>query len=231
MIRTILFDLDDTLLDFHASETAAITQTLQHMDVPPTGETIRRYSAINAAQWKLLELGELTRQQVLVRRFELLYAELGIQRDPQQTCKLYSSLLSQGCELIPGAVALLEQLSPSYGLYLVSNGNAAVQDSRLARSGLARYFRDVFISELIGYDKPRREFFDHCFARIPGLDRSQTLIVGDSLTSDMQGGLNAGIQTCWFNPQGRPCSLPVTYEITRLDELPPLLAQDARRTS
>lgn len=225
MVHTIFFDLDDTLLDFHASERKAISRTLSELGIDPTPETTALYSAINARQWQLLELGELTREQVLIRRFALLFEALGIDHAPEDAQALYGELLSQGCDLIPGALELLEQLAPEYALYLMSNGNAVVQDRRLALSGIGHYFKDIFISQRIGFDKPRVEFFQHCFARIPDFDPAGAIIVGDSLSSDMQGGLNAGLRTCWYNPHGKSRDIPVTWEITALEELPPLLAR------
>lgn len=225
MITTLLFDLDDTLLDFKESEAKALSQTLRQLEIPPTPETVSRYSAINMRQWELLEEGKLTRTQVLHRRFDLLFAELGVQRSSHQAQDLYEHLLAQGYDLIPGARELMELLQPSYRLFLVSNGTAFVQDSRLAATGFGRYFEDIFISERVGADKPSRAFFDFCFAHMPGATREATLIIGDSLTSDMRGGIDAGIHTCWFNPRKaspREDILP-DYEIHGLAELPPLL--------
>lgn len=225
MLDTIFFDLDGTLLDFQAAENRAILGTLARLGVPPLPETAARYSAINQAQWELLEEGKLTRPQVLLRRFDLLFGELGLDRSSREAQSIYEELLSRGHDYLPGAQALLERLYGTYRLYLVSNGTAYVQARRLRDSGIRRYFTDIFISEEVGYDKPARAFFDRCFAAIPDFHRERALIVGDSITSDMRGGINAGIRTCWFNPRRRPqpADVPVDLELERLEDLPPLL--------
>lgn len=224
-MKYLLFDLDETLLDFHKAEAWALRQALNSVGITPNDHMVSRYSAINQVQWELLEEGKLTRQQVLVRRFELLFQELGIEASSQETQEYYERMLAKGHDFIPGAPELLKTLYGSYPLYLVSNGTAMVQDCRLLDSGIAHYFQDIFISERIGADKPRKEFFDRCFARIPDFDRTQAMIIGDSLTSDIRGGNNAGIHTCWFNPKHklRRPDIHVDYEIDALMKLPQLL--------
>ena len=225
MIRWVLLDLDDTILDFHRAEAAAIRKTLTALGAPATDDVIARYSEINAAHWRRLETGELTRAEVLTGRFRVLFSELGLPCDPHRTQAIYEAHLSRGHYFIPGAEALLDALYGDYELYLVSNGNAVVQAGRLKSAGISRYFREIFISEEIGADKPQKAYFERCFARIPGFDPAQAILVGDSLTSDILGGKNAGVRTCWFNPHHRTQNAAVTpdYEIDALDQLPPLL--------
>lgn len=227
MITTLFFDLDDTLLDFKGGEAIAIRQTLAQAGIAPTDEMAALYSAINQSQWELLEEGKLTRDQVLLRRFDILFARLGVQGDSRKTQQVYEHLLAQQHSFLPGAQELLEALYPKYPLYLVSNGTATVQDQRLLDSDLGRFFRRVFISERVGADKPSKAFFDRCFAQIPNFTPDQGLIIGDSLTSDMRGGNNAGLHTCWFNPKGKPrrSDIPVEFEIRALGELLSLLEQ------
>lgn len=231
MLKTILFDLDDTLLDFHKAEAAALRKTLIQLDVEPTDAIVFRYSDINAAQWKLLEEGRATRDQVLTRRFEILFSELGIDRPSGQAREIYESFLGKGHYFISGAPEVLELLAPKYDLYIVSNGTARVQDGRIESAGIAKYFKGIFISQRIGVDKPNPEFFDRCFASVPGFSRDEAIIIGDSLTSDIKGGNNAGIRTCWFNPHGIPRreDIRADYEIARLDQLPRLLADISLR--
>lgn len=225
MLTYVLFDLDDTLLDFKKSEAQALRQTLVQMGIEPTEKTIARYSAINQSQWELLEEGEITREQVLHRRFDILFGELGVERSSHATQEVYEYLLGQGHDFIPGAEELLEAIHTEYELYLVSNGTAAVQDSRLKATGIGRYFKGIFISERVGFDKPSLEYFDRCFAEMPEGARESAMIVGDSLTSDIRGGKNAGILTCWYNPHGKTARADICpdYEITALSELPALL--------
>ena len=225
MLKTLLFDLDGTLLDFHWAEANALRNALSQMGVVPTDAVVARYSAINQSLWELLEKKQITRPRLLVRRFELLYEELGLEISSQETQAHYIKFLSQGHKFMPGAEELLKALSPDYDLYLVSNGTASVQEGRLKSAGIAPYFKGIFVSETMGADKPQTAFFDQCFAAIPGFQREEAIIIGDSLTSDILGGNNAGIRTCWYNPRNarNPGIAHVDYEISDLNQLPELL--------
>ena len=225
MLKTIFLDLDDTLLDFHKAEAAALARALTQLGVDPAPAVIARYSAINAQQWQLLEEGKFTRDEILTRRFDILFRELGVEVSSALARQTYEGFLGQGHTFVPGAEELLKALARRYDLYLVSNGTAAVQAGRIASAGIAPYFKEIFISETMGLHKPQREFFDACFAAIPGFCRQEALIIGDSLTSDIRGGNNAGIRTCWFNPQGkpRPADIHVDYEVSALSQIPTLL--------
>ena len=229
MLNTIFLDLDDTLLDFHRAEAAALSKTLEQLGIPPTAETVARYSAINAQQWRLLEEGKFTRDEILTRRFDILFQELGVTRSSALARQTYEHFLGIGHHFIPGAEELLKALAPAYALYLVSNGTAAVQAGRIASAGIAPYFQKIFISEEMGLHKPQKEFFDTCFAAIPGFHKGEALIIGDSLTSDIRGGNNAGIRTCWFNPHRKPRieGVHVDYEVSALSQIPPLLERIA----
>lgn len=225
MYKFLLLDLDDTIFDFHMQEKVAIEKTLSGVGITPTIENCALYSRINDAYWKRLERGEVTRQQVLTGRFEELYSVLGVCGDAQETALAYMENLSQGHYFLPGAEAALKQLYEKYRLFLVSNGTASVQERRLESAGIAKYFEAVFISQNVGINKPAKGFFDYCFARIPGFDASRAIIVGDSLTSDISGGKNAGIATCWVNPDKKlpgEDMLP-DYQIESLSQLPGLL--------
>lgn len=220
----LLLDLDNTLLDFDWAEEGALSRTLRKYGVEPTEAMLRRYNEINVRHWEMLEEGVLTRPQVLVGRFVEFFAEQGIDCDGAAVAADYERELGVGHRFISGAEKLLDELYGRYDMYIVSNGCASVQAGRLESSDISRYFKEIFISENIGYDKPVREFFDHCFARIPGFSKERCLIVGDSLTSDIRGGINSGIKSCWFNPRGkepRPDIVP-DYIISSLEELPAL---------
>lgn len=223
----VLLDLDDTILDFQWAEAAAVSKTLAQMGVAPRESTIRRYSQINAERWELLELGLITREEVLSSRFDMLFEELGVKRSGYEAQLVYERLLGIGHRFMPGAEELLQALYGKYKLYIVSNGTDTVQDSRIASAGIGKYFEDIFISQRIGFDKPRKEFFEACFARIPGFDRERAVILGDSLTSDIRGGINAGIRTCWYNFRGRPAREDIQPDhcISDLSELPELLSK------
>ena len=226
MIRFVLMDLDDTILDFHRAEAAAVSKTLLRLDIEPTEQIVQRYSEVNAAHWRMLERGEIARPQVLTGRFRQLFSEICVGCDPEQTQQIYEAYLSQGHYFIPGAEQLLEDLHGKYLLYLVSNGNAVVQEGRLKSSGIIPYFEEIFISELIGADKPSKAYFDRCFAKIPDFDPEQAILIGDSPTSDILGGVNAGVKTCWFNPYHRPPhpEISADFEIDHLCQIPPLLS-------
>ena len=224
MIKTVFLDLDDTLLDFHRSEAVAIAETLSGFGIEPTEAVKKRYSEINRAMWEQLELGNMTREQILVRRFELLFEELGVDVSGLEARHRYEWNLGGSYFYIDGAEDLLSELSQKYDLYLMSNGTAAVQDRRIAASGIAKYFKGIFISEKVGYNKPAIEFFEKCFAEIPDFKKEESIIIGDSLSSDIKGGINAGIKTCHYNPSGaRKDGAVPDYTIRSLGELPSLL--------
>ena len=221
MFQTIFLDLDDTLLDFGAAEKVAVSKAFREVGLEPTEALVRRYSELNQLQWECFERGEITRDTVLIRRFELLFEELGVDIDAYTCEDIYRGYLAVGHYFVEGAVELLEYLAPKYDLYVASNGVADTQYSRLASANISHYFKEIFISEVTGHHKPEKAYFDYCFARIPNFDPSKALIVGDSLTSDIQGGKNAGIKTCWFNPgqKKRRADIVPDYEVRSLKEL------------
>ena len=226
MVKDILFDLDDTLFDFHADERVALEKTFTELQIPLNEAVCARYSLINQAQWKALERGEITRDQVKIRRFELLFAELGYgSQQAALAAETYHKRLAENFHYMEGAEELLEELHGKYRLFLVSNGNLSVQQGRLGKSGIGRYFSGIFISEVLGVEKPSRRFFDLVFAQIPDFEPAHAVVVGDSLTSDIKGGLNAGVRTIWFNPKGvAPVpEIPADHEIQKLKDLPELL--------
>ena len=227
MIRNVLFDLDDTLFDFHKAEKIALTKTLVHFGIDPTEEKLALYSKINAAHWKRLELGEISREEVKVGRYRELFKTIGVECDPVKATAYYESVLAIGHYFMPGAPDLLEELYGKYKLYIVSNGTAKVQEGRIGSSGIAKYMDGIFISQILGANKPDKQFFDICFAEIPDFSLNETVIIGDSLSSDIKGGINAGITTVWFNPKGieNDSDIKPDYIIKELSEVPGLLSQ------
>ncbi len=225
MFKTILLDLDDTILDFGAAERVAIAKAFRQVGLEPTEQLIELYSQINISQWEAFERGEIGRDEILTRRFELLFAQLGVSIDAQHCENIYRGYLGVGHYFVEGAPELLAYLAPKYDLYIASNGVADTQNSRLESAAISHYFKNIFISETTGHHKPEKAYFDYCFARIEGFDPAKTLIVGDSLTSDIRGGINAGIRTCWFNPKHKPRRDDILpdYEIHSLQELQALL--------
>ena len=225
MVEFLFIDLDDTILDFHKAEHIALEKCLRFYGIDPTEAVCSRYSAINRAHWERLERGELTREQVLIGRYATLFAELGVTVDAAECAKRYEGNLSIGHYFLPGAPEALELLAKKYKLYLASNGTARVQAGRLESANISHFFQDIFISQNMGADKPSKIYFDNCIARIPDFDPAKAMIVGDSLTSDIQGGINAGMRTCWVNPKHAPGREDIVpdYEIESLSQLPALL--------
>ncbi len=225
MIEFLLLDLDDTILDFHMQEHFAIRKTLSASGIEPTDETCELYSKINLRHWAMLEKKEITREKLAWHRFQELFEALGVDGDPHEISALYWDNLASGHYFLPGAEEAVKALAEKYKLYMVTNGTARVQHSRIASAGLAPYFEEIFISEKIGVDKPDKAYFDACFTQIPGFEREKAMIVGDSLSSDIRGGKNAGIRTCWVNPKGKiaPENKKPDYEIKSIAELTDLL--------
>ncbi|AEB61748.1 MULTISPECIES: YjjG family noncanonical pyrimidine nucleotidase [Bacillus] len=219
--RTLLFDIDNTLLDFTASETDALQKLFQGSKLDLTAEVEARYKALNQGLWKAFEEGEMTRDEVVNTRFALLFKEYGLEADGVLMNQTYRQYLEEGHQMIDGAYELIERLSPSFDLYIVTNGVSRSQYKRLGDSGLYPFFKDVFVSEDTGFQKPMKEYFDYVFARIPGFSAEHGLIIGDSLSADIKGGQMAGIDTCWFNPgkKENESGIIPTYEIQSLDEL------------
>lgn len=225
MIEFLFLDLDDTILDFHKAEHLALGKTFRGFGLEPTDEVMARYSQINKAHWERLERKELTREEVLVGRFSVLFGEYGIQVNPMQCARTYEHNLSIGHFFLPGAREAVEGLSKKYKLYLASNGTAKVQAGRLESANISHLFQEIFISQEIGANKPDIAYFNGCFAKIPGFDPAKAMMVGDSLTSDILGGRQAGMLTCWVNPDGKPAREDISpdYEIQSLQELETLL--------
>lgn len=218
----LLFDADNTILDFDKSEEQALRRAFVEMGLLFDEQMLKVYRKNNLYQWQLFEQGKLTKPQVLINRFVETFKELHISLDNvDSVSNLYEEYLKLGFFVVQHAEEVLQQLQSKCKLYVVSNGVATIQSSRMKGSGMAKYFIDRFVSEAVGYPKPQIEYFDYCFEHIEGFDKARTLIIGDSLTSDIQGGVNAGIDTCWFNPAHMPnkSQLTPTYEITDLREI------------
>ena len=224
MIEFLFLDLDDTILDFHKAERLAISKTIRQFGVERTEPVLARYHVINRWHWEQLEKGLMTREQVLEGRFGVLFAELGVEADQTLCARTYEKNLSVGHYFLPGAEEAVESLSKKYRLFLASNGTASVQKGRMTSANLYRFFEKVFVSQEIGHNKPSKAYFDGCFAQIPDFDPGKAMIVGDSLSSDILGGKNAGIATCWVNPEHKSAEqIRPDHEIEALHQLEKLL--------
>ena len=225
MMEYLFLDLDDTILDFHKAERIALSKTLRDFGLEPTEAVLSRYHEINIWHWQQLEKGLMTRDQVLEGRFRTLFSELGHPVDAVAVTRAYERNLGIGHYFLPGAEDAVKALFQKYRLFLASNGTASVQHSRLTSAGLYPYFEKVFVSQEIGHNKPSKEYFDACFARIPGFDAEKAIMVGDSLTSDILGGIQAGMKTCWINPEHKPMREDIRpdYELESIAQLEALL--------
>lgn len=219
---TILFDADDTLFDFKRAEHEAVTDVLALVGLPNTDEIISKYSEINKGYWKMLERGEITKKDLFIARWKSFLEFYGLNEiNAEMIANHYLLKLSQKCYLLNGAEELCEKLSRNFRLFIVTNGYAVVQHGRFDNSPIRKYFEDMFISEEMGAEKPTKAYFDAVFSRIPDFDPEKSVIIGDSLSSDIKGGINAGIDTCWYNPEGKmaPDGMKITYIISKLSEI------------
>ena len=228
MIRVILWDIDGTLLDFAAAERVAIRGCFATFGLGEcTDEMLARYSVINRQHWEKLERKELTKPQVLIGRFEVFFAEEGLVADCAAFNDEYQIRLGDTVCFHDDGYKLVQQLKGRVRQYAVTNGTKVAQQRKLRNSGLDVLLDGVFISEDIGVEKPGVEFFHPVWKTIGSYAPDEVLIVGDSLTSDMQGGNNAGIRCCWYNPKGVPAPehLKIDYNIRDLREILTILEQ------
>ena len=225
MIKTVFFDLDDTILDFKMSERVALIKSLNELNIETTEETIKKYSQYNISQWKRLELGEINREEVKVNRFRLLFDDIAVDASPEKATAIYEEHLAHGHYFVDGAKEMLDSVYKDYDLYLVSNGAKKVQEGRMKTADISHCFKGIFVSEVVGFEKPNIEFFNKVFSQIDNFNPDEAVIIGDSLSSDIKGGKNAKIKTVWFNPNGLECNdIVPDYQISSLDEIRPLLA-------
>ncbi len=225
----LLFDADNTLFDFDRAEERALRATLEFFGYPLDSDTRELYRTINRVLWRRLDLGEISREALVVERFALFDRAMGGGRDAAALNRFYLDRLSEGAELLPGAEALCRSLAPRATLALVTNGVARAQRGRLARSALAGLFPYVFISEEVGWQKPQREFFSHVCSAMAIRDRRRAVVIGDNLVSDVQGGLQSGLDAVWFNPNGLPNPTQVrpTWEARSFSALEDYLCGEA----
>ncbi|MCJ7780267.1 MAG: YjjG family noncanonical pyrimidine nucleotidase, partial [Acidimicrobiia bacterium] len=223
---TLLFDLDHTLFDFDASEDAAFADTFARAGIVNPNGHRRVFGEINAALWLRVERGELTPNRVGTLRFEQLVERLGIDADPHVMADDYVTGLGANGDLFPGARDLLEELAPHATLALVSNGIGAVARAKVARLDLDPYFEAIVISGEVGTAKPDAGIFDIVFDQLGNPDKATALMIGDSLSSDIAGGINYGIDTCWYAPFApETASSEATYRVGSFEEIPSVVAR------
>lgn len=217
----ILFDVDGTLLDFNKTEQLALTNTLTELEIEPSAENIAVYSQCNHVLWDMLERGEIHKDELKIKRFRDFFNRINVEVDENVGSETYLKHLCAGCFFIEGAVKVTKKLSKTHRIAVTTNGIQNVQYARLKLAGLDKFFEQIFISDEIGYSKPQKEYFDYVISAMNIKDLNRVIIIGDSLTSDIKGGNNAQISTCWYNPMGteNETDSVCDYEIKSLFEL------------
>ncbi len=224
----LIFDADGTLFDFHAGETTALQMTTRTHGIEYSPHLHDVYKAISADLWGRFEGGEIDLEHLRVVRFKRLFDELGVDVDAEAFNDQFMKDLGLQTQLLPGAEAAVRDFSSRHKLLLATNGIAVVQRARFARSSIRNFFEDVVISDEIGVAKPQPEYMDEAFSRMGNPPKSEVLMIGDSLSSDVAAGVNYGIDTCWFNPNGLPLDgyPKPTYEIADLSEIEGIVSGD-----
>lgn len=220
--KFLLFDLDHTLLDFDTAEDVALTQLLKEEGIEDIQAYKDYYVPMNKSLWKDLEQKRITKAELINTRFAKLFAHFGIIKDGSYLAERYQFFLAQQGQIFSGAIELLDTLTErGYELYAATNGITAIQTGRLAQSGLAPYFNQIFISEQLKTQKPDALFYEKIGQQIDGYSKEKTLMIGDSLTADIQGGNNAGIDTIWYNPHHleNNTQAQLTYEVDSYQDL------------
>lgn len=224
----IMMDIDNTLLDFDAAERKALLETLQQFSLPCDEAAISRYHEINSSLWGELNKGKIRRDKLVVERFDRFVKEIGAAAKATELNRAYTEHLATHADVIPGAEEALQELAEVATMIAVSNGTESVERGRLKLSGFEKYFDDIFISEAVGVSKPNPKIFQMAMRKL-GIEHSdKVLVVGDSLSADIQGGVNAGLDTCWVNMNGveNESGLTPTYEVKALSELYPIVMEE-----
>lgn len=232
MYKYLLFDADDTIYDFGKCENLSIEETWDHFKIPRTEENIKSYIKHNSDAWKDFEKGLIDTEVIKIRRFERFFAERGITGiEPLEITNYFIQRLASHAEKLPDSVEVLEELKKrGYKLCIITNGLPEVQDKRFGDDPLGKVFDEIFTIKRVGSQKPKKEYFEAIFNyfNISENDKNQFCVIGDSLTSDILGGINAGIDTIWFNPRNKPANAEIVptktvYKFTELlDLFPPL---------
>lgn len=227
--KAVLLDIDDTILDFQANEHESLKAVFSHYHIPFNEENIQLYQSINRQLWSQYENGEIDREQIFENRYSHFFNELGVEYDGKEADELYRNYLNEGHQIIPNSQWLLESLKKHhYLIYAATNGVKDTQYRRLRDAGYLPYFDGLYISEEIGFQKPDGRFFDSIFQSNSKLNMDETVMIGDSLFSDIRGGSSYGLDTIWFNPRHVPNETDIhpKYEIDDLTELKQYLDLD-----
>ena len=218
--KYLLFDLDDTLLDFGKAQVLAFKKLLEDENIEYSDELFEQYEIINKSLWRSFERGEISNKEVTSERFIRFFALFGMKVDGSEVDNRFRSYLAEGNQLFEGIVEMLEKLSLTHKLYIASNGIGITQHTRLKNNNLNKYFDKIFISEEIDSKKPDREFFDIILKEVGVEDKGEVLMIGDTLTSDILGANNVGIDSCLVDIHGIENSeINPTYKIAKTIDL------------
>ena len=223
MIRVVLLDVDNTLLDFDRCAEESMHLGFAAWGIPYAPPQFSAFTRVNNALWTRIEEGTLTRAELQECRWTLIFRELGIRADGPAFEEEFRTQLSRSHCLEPGAEDLLAYLADRYTVCFATNGFVATQLGRLRAAGLLERAQEVFISETIGFSKPDPRFFDGCMARLPGVKREETALIGDSLNADIRGGAAYGFHTLWYDREGRGGDSPAEFTVRHLSEIPQYL--------
>lgn len=226
--RNVWFDADGTLFDFLRCEAEAVRETMQDVGIAPTDALVSEYSAINDGMWKMLERGEIEKSELIWQRFAVFCDRFGFDADPKKMARKYEEHLATKCYLLDGAEQLIRKLSPLVSLDIVTNGLEHVQKGRFSICPFRDCIDGLFISGEVGYEKPDVRYFEAVAAAHPDFSKAGVLIVGDSLTSDMRGGIAFGIDTCFYNPHNKPIpdGMAITYVANDFDEVYRIITEE-----
>ncbi len=213
----LLFDADGTLLDFDKCEYEGLRLAFSELGLPFDDGVHSVFNAVNKRLWHDYDDGKITREKLLTLRFAVTFEKIGLTADPVLVENRYRNRLGEQAFAMDGAIEILKYLKNRYRLFIITNGIKKTQHLRLKASGIEEYFEKVFISDEIGFNKPQKEFFDVAFSAIEGFDRTRAMVIGDSLSSDIQGANNAGVDCCWFNPAGLKKDREVRVDIEIAD--------------
>lgn len=223
--KIVLLDLDNTLIDFNECARHSIINSFKKHGFTYTDDVFKTFITENVKIWKRLERGEITKADLRADRWNIILGKLGIDYDGTIIEEEFENGVAQGAYAVEGAYELLDYLYPKYELYIVSNGFRFVQESRLKIGDFRKYFKDIFLSEDIGVQKPAKEFFDYCFKKLEIPPKEDVILIGDSLSADIIGGLNYGIDCIWFNKNGDELSenIKPTYIVNKLKDIEKIL--------
>ncbi len=217
---TLYFDLDNTILDFSTTEYKAIKQLLTMHSLPNSDDIIAKYSAINQSWWECFEKGEIKKEEIFAGRFKTFLEHFGFDGNPQKMADDYFELLAAGHDIIKNADTVVKELkNRGYIICITTNGVSKTQYRRINECGLKQYFDYVIVSEDAAHQKPEAEYFEYVMANTPEKDKSKILVIGDSLSSDIKGGINFHVDTCWFNSKDKPTVLKYTYKIANIMQI------------